>query len=65
VRLIRANRDRNERTTTGDTRRDKRLWVAHRDRKPCRRCGTPIRRGLLGEHALSERITWFCPSCQT
>ena len=56
VRLIRANRDRNERTTTGDTRRDKRLWVAHRDRKPCRRCGTPIRRGLLGEDALSERI---------
>ncbi|BAU31325.1 DNA-formamidopyrimidine glycosylase family protein [Microcella alkaliphila] len=64
VRLIRANRDRNERTTTGDTRRDKRLWVAHRDRKPCRRCGTPIRRGLLGEDALSERITWYCPSCQ-
>jgi len=65
VRLIRANRDRGERTTTGDTRRGRRLWVAHRDREPCRRCGTSIRRGALGDDALTERITWFCPRCQT
>lgn len=65
VRLIRANRDRGERTTTGDTRRGRRLWVAHRDRQACRRCGTPIRRGALGEDALTERITWFCPRCQS
>lgn len=64
VKLIRANRDRDERTTTGNTRRGERLWVAHRDGKPCRRCGTRIRRGLLGDDALTERITWFCPSCQ-
>lgn len=64
VRLIRANRDRDERTTTGDTRRGARLWVAHRDGQPCRRCGTRIRRGTLGDDALTERITWFCPSCQ-
>ncbi|MBX9471913.1 DNA-formamidopyrimidine glycosylase family protein [Microcella sp.] len=64
VRLIRANRDRDERTTTGNTRRGERLWVAHRDGKPCRRCGTRIRRGLLGDDVLTERITWFCPSCQ-
>jgi len=64
VRLIRANRDRDERTTTGNTRRGERLWVAHRDGKPCRRCGTRIRRGTLGDDALTERITWFCPSCQ-
>lgn len=64
VRLIRANRDRDERTTTGNTRRGERLWVAHRDGKPCRRCGARIRRGLLGDDALTERITWFCPSCQ-
>lgn len=64
VRLIRANRDRDERTTTGNTRRGERLWVAHRDGQPCRRCGTRIRRGLLGDDALTERITWFCPSCQ-
>ena len=65
VRLIRANRDRGERTTTGDTRRGRRLWVAHRDREPCRRCGTPVQRGTLGEDALTERITWFCPQCQS
>ena len=64
VKLIRANRDRDERTTTGNTRRGERLWVAHRDGQPCRRCGTRIRRGLLGDDALTERITWFCPSCQ-
>ncbi|UYN83261.1 MAG: Fpg/Nei family DNA glycosylase [Microcella sp.] len=64
VRLIRANRDRDERTTTGNTRRGERLWVAHRDGRPCRRCGTRIRRGLLGDDALTERITWFCPQCQ-
>lgn len=65
VRLIQANRDRLERTTTGDTRPGRRLWVAHRDRQACRRCGTRIRRGTLGEDALTERITWFCPRCQT
>ena len=65
VRLIRANRDRGERTTTGDTRRGRRLWVAHRDREPCRRCGTLVQRGMLGEDALTERITWFCPRCQS
>ncbi len=64
VRLIRANRDRVERTTTGDTRRGRRLWVAHRERQPCRRCGTPVRQGTLGDSALTERMTWYCPSCQ-
>lgn len=64
VRLIRANRDRVERTTTGDTRRGRRLWVAHRERQPCRRCGTPVRQGTLGDTALTERMTWYCPSCQ-
>jgi endonuclease-8 len=64
VRLIRANKDRDERTTTGNLRRGERLWVAHRDGHPCRRCGTRIRRGLLGDDVLTERITWYCPSCQ-
>jgi endonuclease-8 len=64
VRLLRANRERGERTTTGSTRRGERLWVAHRDGQACRRCGTRISRGLLGDDALTERITWFCPSCQ-
>ncbi len=64
VRLIRANRDRVERVTTGDTRRGRRLWVAHRENEPCRRCGTRIRMGHLGDDALTERQTFVCPSCQ-
>lgn len=64
VRLIRANRDRPERVTTGNLRRGERLWVAHRDGRPCRRCGTRIERGLLGDDPTTERITWFCPRCQ-
>jgi endonuclease-8 len=64
-RLIHANRDRNERVTTGDTRPGKTAWVAHRERKPCRRCGTRIQRGRLGDTPLTERDTYFCPRCQT
>ncbi len=64
VRLIRANRDRSQRVTSGNLRRGERLWVAHRDGRPCRRCGTRIERGLLGEDPTTERITWFCPRCQ-
>ena len=63
-RLIMANRDRAERVTTGNLRRGERTWVSHRERQPCRRCGTPIRRGILGPNELSERDTYFCPVCQ-
>lgn len=64
VRLIRANRDRVERVTTGDLRKGRRLWVAHREHEPCRRCGTRIRMGHLGDDALTERQTFYCPTCQ-
>lgn len=64
-RVIQANRDRIERTTTGDTRRGRRLWVYGREHEPCLRCGTPIRRGDLGDSRLAERITYYCPRCQT
>ena len=40
-RLLDANRDRVEQTTTGDTRRGRQHWVYRRDRQPCRRCGSP------------------------
>lgn len=35
------------------------LFVYDREGKPCRRCGTPIVRGRLG-----NRSTFFCPGCQ-
>lgn len=64
-RLIDANRDRDLRTTTGDTRTGARSWVFSRDGQPCRRCGTRIRRGELGRTDIELRITYWCPHCQT
>lgn len=65
TRLILANRDRTERTTTGDTRPGRRTWVYGRAGQPCRRCGTRIRTGELGPTDLMERVTYWCPRCQT
>ena len=63
-RVMRANRDRVVRTTTGDDRRGERLWVYGRGGEPCRRCGTPIEHGRLGRNELELRDTWWCPNCQ-
>ncbi len=64
-RVITVNRDRVERSTTGDLRPGRMLWVSHREKKACLRCGTPIRRGTLGDTELTERDTYYCPRCQT
>ncbi|WEO78658.1 Fpg/Nei family DNA glycosylase [Cryobacterium sp. SO2] len=64
-RLITANRDRSERTTTGNLRRGMRTFVYGRERQPCRRCGTRIRSGQLGRSELEQRVTYWCPRCQT
>ncbi|GAA0998563.1 Fpg/Nei family DNA glycosylase [Subtercola frigoramans] len=64
-RLIAANRDRVERTTTGDMRPGRMLWVYGRGGQPCRRCGTRIESGKLGATELSLRDTYWCPHCQT
>jgi formamidopyrimidine-DNA glycosylase len=37
----------------------RRYWVYDREGKPCRRCGTPVRRLVQG-----QRSTFFCPGCQ-
>ena len=63
-RLITANRDRVERTTTGDLRPGKQTWVYGREGKPCRRCGTKIKHGMLGANELALRDTYWCPHCQ-
>ena len=40
-------------------------WVYGREHQPCLRCGTPIRRGLLGPASgLEDRTIYFCPECQ-
>lgn len=63
-RLIVANRDRPERTTTGELRRGRRSWVYGRAGEQCRRCGTRIRHTRLGRTELEERDSYFCPHCQ-
>ena len=64
-RLIAANRARVERVFTGNTRRGEQHFVFGRDRRPCRRCGTTIRRGELGDDPVRMRNTFWCPNCQT
>jgi endonuclease-8 len=64
-RMLVANRERTVRVTTGDTRRGRNTWVYGREGRPCLRCGTLIRRSELGRTELQERVTYFCPVCQT
>ncbi|MDQ3767585.1 MAG: DNA glycosylase [Actinomycetota bacterium] len=59
-RLIEANRTIGSQVTTGDLRRGRGQWVYARAGRPCRRCGTPIRR----RHEGGERVTYWCPHCQ-
>lgn len=63
-RLITANRSRLERVFTGNTRRGEQHFVFGRDRRPCRRCGTTIQRGELGDDPIRMRNTFWCPNCQ-
>lgn len=62
--MLWLNRSRVNRTTTGDTRPGRDLWVYGRVGRPCRRCGTTIesdRADVVG----TERISFWCPACQT
>ncbi|MFF3500084.1 Fpg/Nei family DNA glycosylase [Streptomyces sp. NPDC003247] len=61
-RLLEVNRDRPTRVTTG--RRGQDLFVYGRARRPCLRCGTPVRVADQGDGS-RERPTYWCPSCQT
>ena len=61
--LLWANRLRSSRTTTGNTRRGRQLWVYGRGGEPCQRCGTPIARAGQSD-AAGERVSYWCPSCQ-
>ncbi|MEU7584469.1 DNA-formamidopyrimidine glycosylase family protein [Streptomyces sp. NPDC041068] len=61
--LLEVNRDRPDRTTTGRSRPDQRLYVYGRAPRPCLRCGTPIRTAEQGDGSRS-RPTYWCPACQ-
>jgi endonuclease VIII len=58
--MLWLNRSRWDRTTTGDTRRGRELWVYGRAGLPCRRCGT-----LIESDSSGERISFWCPVSQT
>jgi endonuclease-8 len=62
-RLLLANRDNPLQVTTRVARRGEEHWVYRRARRPCRRCGTPIRADSQGRPS-EERATYWCPSCQ-
>ncbi len=62
-RLLDTNKTRLRRATTGDTRPGRESWVYGRAGRPCRRCGTPIRRGEQGPPG-QERLRFWCPACQ-
>ncbi len=62
-RLLDANKERIGHVATGDTRPGRDSWVYGRAGRPCRRCGTVIRRGEQGP-AGQERLRFWCPNCQ-
>lgn len=57
--MLWANRFRQNRCTTGDTRPGRQVWVYGRRGESCRRCGTPI-----AYDSGSERVAYWCPVCQ-
>jgi endonuclease-8 len=78
ARLVAANAGRPEQISTGSRRRGERHWVYGRAGRPCRRCGTMIRRAEQ-DHDAGEppaaapgrriatgatRSTAWCPRCQ-
>lgn len=58
--LLMANRGRWTQSTTGSLRRTETTYVYGRRAQPCRRCGTAIRKV---EQA--DRVTYWCPACQS
>ncbi len=63
-RLLDANKERFGMITTGVARRGEQTWVYGRAGRPCRRCGTPVRSADQGRNP-EERITYWCPRCQS
>jgi endonuclease VIII len=57
--MLGANRSAFTRTTTGDRRPGRRLWVYGRGGLACLRCGT-----LVDADRGGDRVTYWCPACQ-
>jgi len=63
--MLDVNKSRVERSFTGSARQGEERWVYGRERARCRRCGTALRSGTLGDRPTTERNTFWCPHCQT
>jgi endonuclease VIII len=57
--MLWLNRLRTNRSTTGDTRSGRDLWIYGRVGRPCRRCGT-----MIESDRNAERVRFWCPNCQ-
>jgi endonuclease-8 len=62
-RLMLANRDHPEQSTTGSLRPGETHWVFERPGRSCRRCGSRVSAGESGL-APYQRIVYWCPRCQ-
>jgi endonuclease-8 len=62
-RLMLANREHPEQSTTGLLGRGREHWVYQREGEGCRRCHTPIRRMEQGTPP-RQRSRYWCPRCQ-
>jgi len=65
-RLLNANKNHWQQSTTGNLHRGEEHWVFERVGRPCRRCGTRIASAeqTEPEQPTYGRITYWCPSCQ-
>jgi endonuclease VIII len=63
-RLLEANKEHIGQVITGNAARGEQTWVYGRAGRPCRRCGTIISRADQGP-VTEERVTFWCPRCQT
>ncbi len=65
-RLLQANKDHWQQTTTGSLRRGEDHWVFERPGQPCRRCGSRIAAAMQAEpeQPTQARISYWCPRCQ-
>jgi len=65
-RLLNANKNHWQQSTTGNLHRGEEHWVFERAGRPCRRCGAPI---AIAEQTEPEqptygRLSYWCPNCQ-
>ncbi|MDX6274010.1 MAG: endonuclease [Frankiales bacterium] len=62
-RLLEANKNHPEQSTTGSLRRGDHRYVFERARRPCLRCRTLIEIAEQGPPP-QQRLTYWCPQCQ-